>query len=183
MKISLILLSLIACGDAEDKPNDIVPTPTETHIDISSLTNTDCQAINGTEVAGAAVYFSGTMVRNGGTISGLEHVFFVANEAWKDTGNDDCSINISISGSTGEPLGCPVCDISVELSATMIDSASDCPEGLQVDYESYFATYDVQQLDDGTANWFFHESGNQFATGTHTDSELQYLSDFQCQWY
>ena len=65
----------------------------------------------------------------------------------------------------------------------MIDSASDCPEALQQDYESYIVSYDIQTLDDGTANWFFHDSGNQFATGTHTDTELQYLSDEQCQWY
>ena len=178
----LILIPLFACGDSE-KNQEGVPTPTETHVDVGSLTNTECQDINGTPVPGAAVYFSGTMVRNGGTISGLEHAFYIANQAWNDTGNDDCTVAISISGSTGEPLGCPVCDISVELSATMIDSASDCPEGLQVDYESYFVTYDVQQLDDGTANWFFHESGNQFASGTHSETELQYLSDPQCQWY
>jgi hypothetical protein len=76
-----------------------------------------------------------------------------------------------------------VCDLSIDIAATMVNSASDCPEALQQDYESYIVSYDIQTLDDGTANWFFHESGNQFATGTHTDTELHYLSDEQCQWY
>ena len=78
------------------------------------------------------------------------------------------AITISVSGSTGEPLGCSLCDLSIDIAATMIDSASDCPEALQQDYESYIVSYDIQTLDDGTANWFFHDSGNQFATGTHT---------------
>jgi hypothetical protein len=176
-------LLLIACGDGETSKDGTISTPTESHVDSSTLVNENCQDVNGTDVPGAAVYFSGTMVRNGGTISGIENVFFVANDTWKDSGEDDCSIAISVSGSTGEPLGCSVCDLSVEISATMIDSASDCPEALMQDYESYIVTYDVQTLDDGTANWFFHESGNQFASGTHTDTELQYLSDAQCQWY
>lgn len=176
-------LFFVACGDTEETKDGTVPTPTESHVDASSLENTNCQDVNGTDVPGAAVYFSGTMVRNGGTISGLEHAYFIANETWKDLGEDDCTVTISVSGSTGEPLGCAICDLSVEIAATMIDSASDCPEALQEDYESYIVTYDVQTLDDGTANWFFHESGNQFATGTHTDTELQYLSDAQCQWY
>ena len=82
----------------------------------------------------------------------------------------------------GEPLGCAMCDLSVEIAATMIDSASDCPEGLQQDYESYIVSYDVQTLDDGTANWFFHESEISLLQ-EHTPIQLQYLSDAQCQWY
>ena len=183
--LSLIIpVALFACGEAEEtKDGTTVDTPTESHVDMSTLENENCQDVNGTDVPGAAVYFSGTMVRNGGTISGIENAYFIANETWQDLGEDDCSIMISVSGSTGSPLGCGICDLSVEIAATMIDSASDCPEQLQQDYESYIVTYDVQTLDDGTANWFFHESGNQFASGTHTETELQYLSDSQCQWY
>ena len=55
----------------------------------------------------------------------------------KNSGEDDCTITISVSGSTGEPLGCSICDLSIDIAATMIDSASDCPEALQQDYESY----------------------------------------------
>ena len=183
MRSIFLSLMLFACGDAENDKDGTVATPTDSHVDTSTLTNNGCQNVNGTDVPGAAVYFSGTMVRNGGTISGLEHAYFIANETWKELGEDDCTITISISGSTGEPLGCSICDLSIDIAATMIDSASDCPEALQQDYESYIVSYDIQTLDDGTANWFFHESGNQFATGTHTDTELQYLSDEQCQWY
>ena len=183
MRLISLLFLLIACGDADTDKDGTIATPTDGHVDASTLINDGCQDIDGTDVPGAAVYFSGTMVRNGGTISGLEHVYFIANETWKDLGEDDCTITISVSGSTGEPLGCAICDMSIDITATMIDSASDCPEGLQQDYESYIVSYDIQTLDDGTANWFFHESGNQFATGTHTDTELQYLSDPQCQWY
>ena len=183
MRFIFLPLLLIACGDADTNKDDTVATPTDSHVDTSTLTNDGCQDVNGTDVPGAAVYFSGTMVRNGGTISGLEHAYFIANETWKELGEDDCTVTISISGSTGEPLGCSICDLSIDIAATMIDSASDCPEALQQDYESYIVSYDIQTLDDGTANWFFHDSGNQFATGTHTDTELQYLSDEQCQWY
>ena len=94
-------LFFVACGDAEETKDGTVPTPTESHVDASSLENTNCQDVNGTDVPGAAVYFSGTMVRNGGTISGLEHAYFIANETWKDLGEDDCTVTISVSGSTG----------------------------------------------------------------------------------
>ena len=61
---SLLILSplIVACGETVKDGDGVVPTPTETHVNESSLTNTDCQEINGTSVPGAAVYFSGTMV-------------------------------------------------------------------------------------------------------------------------
>lgn len=178
----LSLATLIACGD-KNGGNNNGETPTESHVDSSGLTNTDCQDFDGTPLAGAAVYFAGTMAVNGSTVTGVENVYFIANDTWIEAGEDDCEIAISVSGSVGDPLGCTICDMSVEIAATMIDSQSNCPEGLQVDYESYTVTYDIQTLDDGTANWFFHQSGNQFATGTHSDTSLEYLSDAQCQWY
>ena len=84
MRLIFLPLVLLACGEADTNKDDTVATPTDSHVDTSTLTNDNCQDVNGTDVPGAAVYFSGTMVRNGGTISGLEHAYFIANETWKE---------------------------------------------------------------------------------------------------
>lgn len=177
-----VICTLMACGDKSSN-GDNIDTPQESHVDASTLENTECQDVNGTPVPGAAVYYAGTMVLNGSTVSGVENVFFIANDAWIGTGNDDCEVTLAVSGSVTDPLGCAICDTAISIAATMVESQSTCPAGLQQDYQSYTVTYDIQRLDDGTANWFFHESGNQFASGSHTDTSLEYLSDAQCQWY
>lgn len=190
--LSILILSvLMACGDADTNKDGSTDTPTESHVDPSTLENTTCQEVAGaSDLEGGAAYFAGTMINNNGTISGLEHVFIVANEAmlvhedWADIDEDYCTIALSVSGSTTDPLGCTICDMGIAISANLIESESNCPVELQQDYNSLQETYDIQLLSDGSANWFFHESGNQFATGTHSETTLQYLTeDPQCQWY
>ena len=177
-----ILLFLFSCSD--QKNNDSSNTfPTSSHIDPATLSNTNCQDVGGTPVAGAEVYFAGTFGIDGDVISGVEAIYFMANESWKENGEDDCQILLQVSGNFTDPGTCTACDTGVSLVATIIDAQSTCPQGLQVDYESLVEKYAIQRLEDGTANWFFHSSGNQFASGTHTDTSLQYISDFQCQWY
>jgi hypothetical protein len=188
--IALMIPLLFACGDGTNKDGS-TDTPTGSHVDPTTLENNTCQEVAGSsDLEGAAAYFSGTMVNNNGTISGLEHVFLVANDAmlehedWAEITEDYCTITLSVSGSVGDPLGCTICDMSIAIAANLVESESNCPVELQQDYSNLTEEYDIQLLSDGTANWFFHGSGNQFATGTHTETELQYLTeDPQCQWY
>jgi hypothetical protein len=176
-----ILLLLFSCGDKQTQEDSIFPA--SSHIDVSTLSNSNCQDVEGTPVAGAEVYFAGNFGIDGDVIKGVEVVYFMANETWKATGEDDCQIVLQVTGNFTDIGTCTACDTGISLVATIIDSQSTCPQGLQTDYESLIETYAIQQLPDGSANWFFHSSGNQFASGSHTDESLQYLSDFQCQWY
>ncbi len=179
----------LACNSDGKNNNGSFEYPTESHIDLSTLSNTNCQDRNGTEHPGAEVYFSGTFGLNGNTVRGVEHTYYMANDAWIETGVDNCVIITNVAGNVIEPSGCSNCDLAVSLSTTVNDNDSDCPTGLIEDYKFFLQesgnteTYDIQRFDDGTANWYFHESGNSFGTGSHDDESLEYLSDFQCQWY
>jgi hypothetical protein len=175
----MIALLLFACDPDALKEGSSVEVPTTSHISIDSLENTECQDFEGTPLAGAAVFFAGNFLYTEGTIQGIESAFHLASDSWE---NGDCEIHISVSGIATDPVGCSSCDLAFDITASMIGGQSDCPEALQEDYQSYQVIYNVQRMDDGTANWFF-ESGTAFASGTHGDGNLTYLSDPQCQWY
>lgn len=175
----MLALVLFACGTEDLKDGISVDVPTSSHISIDELENSNCQDFEGTPLAGAAVFFAGNFLYAEDTIQGIESVFHVASDSW-DYG--DCEIHLSISGTAADPVGCATCDLAFDITASMIGAQSDCPEALQEDYQSYQVIYNVQRMDDGTANWFF-ESGTAFASGTYDDSSLTYLSDPQCQWY
>ena len=180
-----LLFTVLTVGCVPEKDDVTETNISGSHVDSSTLVNENCHDYEGSPVAGAAVYFAGTFSVDSSGVQGVEHVFFIANDTWIETGDvdGDCQIALNVSGNFTEPGGCPVCDTALQVSATLIEGQSTCPAGLQVDYQSYVETYDIQQLSDGTANWFFHGSGSQFASGSHTESSLEYLSEAQCQWY
>ena len=140
----LYLLTLLIACDPDKENQEDSSFPTSSHVDPSSLSNTNCQDFEGTPVAGAAVYFSGTFGLDGDTVRGVEAVYFVANETWQETGQDDCQIMLNVSGNLTDGGNCSICDVGLALSATIDEANSNCPEGLQVDYEALIENYASQ---------------------------------------
>ncbi len=135
-------------------------------------------------VPGATRFFAGDYDVNleAGTFSGKEYWLLVANEHWKDTGEDDCQVVWTIEGDIGEP-GCNACDFSTTVVANMNQAQSDCPNGLQSLESDWEASYDVIRLGDGSATLRFLESGNEIGDGWWSGDRVAWISEPACMWF
>ena len=146
-----------------------------------------CQEYDGVDVAGGTSYFlgdlciSGTSV--GSEVSGRETWRIIANDAWREVGQNSCSVVWNTIGVVTEPTGCPTCTIGMTLTASIDRSLTDCPPDLWTGEETLQENYDVFIADDGNLQWFFSGSGTRFASGIRQDSSLGYISDPTCVWF
>ena len=147
--------------------------------------NGDCEDLNGTEHPGASTYFAGSYALNGDALTGIEEAIYVANSSWEPIlGASDCRVTWSLTGSIVQASACTTCDLHIEVSAMLDESQSDCPSELAADWQSSWTeTYGVARNDDGSSDWYFGGTGEYFASGTHSSSSVDFLSDVQCSWF
>ena len=84
---------------------------------------------------------------------------------------------VAESGSRG---ACGDCDVGLAVDASLVESATDCPEGVYRGYESMAETYAVELGTDGVATWHFTGSGDEFGRGYWVDGAMNYLSEYGC---
>ena len=75
------------------------------------------------------------------------------------------------------------CNFAIAVTATLNTALTTCPEGLSEGEETLQESYDVFQANDGTATWYFSGSGNEFASGYFSDSQLNYISEPSCKYF
>jgi hypothetical protein len=144
-----------------------------------------CEDLDGTAHPGASTYFAGSYSVNGETLTGLEEAIYVANSSWEPIlGASDCRVTWALTGTVVASSACTTCDLHIQVSAMLDESQSDCPSELAADWQSSWTeTYGVARNDDGSADWYFGSSGEYFASGNHSGSNIDFLSDVQCSWF
>lgn len=144
-----------------------------------------CEDLNGTAHPGASTYFAGSYSLNGDSLSGMEEAIYVANTSWESIlESPECRVTWSLTGTTVETSACTTCDLHIEVSAMLDESQSDCPSELAADWQtSWSEVYGVARNGDGSADWYFGSNGDYFASGTHSNGAINFLSDVQCSWF
>lgn len=186
--IALFTLALGCSGGGGD---ELQPTSTATNATVSDVwdvpaPNEACEDVDGSPLAGATSWWIGEydLDLDGGEGSGTEHWILYANDEWELNGGWDCSIVWSVYMSVIETGACSTCDFGLFAEATPNASESDCPANLfdneGVPFES---TYDVRLEDDGTAMFYYADTGNLVGEGYGTTSEAAWVYEGGCVWF
>ncbi len=147
-----------------------------------------CEQYEGQAIPASTVYWVGEFVLAGDSVSGTETWLHYANQAWRDTGADDCSVIWTGRGTIGDVVGCSTCSYSLQLSFTADLVNSSCPEGLtpadsmDEDY-SYDVTYDVLAEGSGAVRFYYPGSGNLLGEGTLQGDRLNYVTAGRCAYF
>jgi len=147
-----------------------------------------CQDIDGLAHPGAASQFYGELelVDTDDVLAwrGFEEWILVANDAWQDTGVDDCTVTWSLRAEETDAGVCAACDLSIAVVASIDESRTSCPADLWEEHIHYAVEYDVLvDPDTDDTRWFFASSGNMLGAGSHADGALNYLTDRTCLWF
>ena len=147
--------------------------------------DSSCEELDGTAHPGASTYFAGSYTLDGDNLYGFEEAIYVANSSWEPIlESTECRVTWTLTGSVVQNSACTACDIHIEVSAMLDESQSDCPSELAADWQnSWTAIYGIARNNDGSSDWFFGSSGNYFASGTHSNNAMDFLSDVQCSWF
>ena len=127
---------LLACISDKNNSNDTALSSECSSADLSSDMAFDdsCQEYDGVEIPGGTSYFlgdlciSGTSV--GSEVSGQETWRIIANDTWRNAGQNSCSVVWNAIGVITEPSGCPTCTMGMTLTASIDRSLTDCPPDL-----------------------------------------------------
>ena len=200
MSLVLMTLLLVSCEReaVQDTDTDTdVDTDTDTDADTDTDTDTDtdpdnpwgldedpaCEGYEGTAIPGATRYFLGDYILDGGTVTGTERAVYLANDEWERLDGESCQIVWDMWGDVGGTASCATCDYSLSVSAMIVRSQTDCPDGLWVGDEDWSITYDVRLLGDGTARFYFATSGDEVGRGYHEGDEIGFTTDPACAWF
>ena len=167
--------------DSGSNTNDYVYTPTNTN---NLEADVNCEDLEGTPHPGATTYFAGEYLINGNSITGTEEAIYVANSSWADIiGSDECRVTWAMTGEIIDFSACSTCDLHIEVNAGIDEANSNCPEEL-AGWESFWTgTYGIKRESDGSVTWYFGGTGAEFATGTYSDPQINFLSEGQCSWF
>lgn len=133
---------------------------------------------------GADAYFVGDFTVSGSIVTGTEKWILFANEKWITRGGNDCDITWNMKGRTGKPGSCADCDISLVMTGFPQVDASKCPEGLiKKEAKQGEMKYDIMRAPDGTAHFYFHDSGKRLGQGYHGGDRVTYVSEHKCVWF
>lgn len=192
----MILFMILACGQAEKDTSDTEQTGTEQTVvnsdptDTSSLTKmSECETVTNSDgdeqdLSGATSYFLGSFSIDGTSVSGTETWALLSNDTWAATPDGgDCVVVWNVSGSTTDPVSCGACDLGLTLMANVDEGLTTCPQGLWSDDSTQQLAYDVLRASDGTATFYFANSGNTLASGTHSGDNVVYTSDGECVYF
>lgn len=135
-----------------------------------------CDGENGGQDPGALVWHLHRLTFTGNTIRGYAVLGMRANPAWQAGPGYDCQLTWSVFGTKGTPVNCTDCDYSLPLDLTLLTNESTCdPALIQSLAGPRDVTYNVT-VTNGQAEVFYTASGNRFATGTASDTAIDYRS-------
>jgi hypothetical protein len=142
-----------------------------------------CDGENGGQDRGAMIWNLGRLTFTGDTIRGYAVWGMRANPAWEAGRGYDCQLTWSVFGQKDTPVNCPNCDYSMPLDLTLLTNESTCdPAFIENAAGPRDVTYNVT-VTNGQAELFYTASGNRFATGTGSDTELDYRSLPFCSFF
>lgn len=133
-------------------------------------------------VAGATSYFYGIYQRSSNGWQGEEQWILHPTEAWTSTNGETCYVTWAVNADEKEVAGCPSCDLSLEVSATLNRQKTDCPEGLWETEEQWSTTYNVL-LESGNSIVYFQSDGDTVGSGYATSGAFNFLSEVNCSWF
>lgn len=91
-----------------------------------------------------------------------------------------CQVVWAVSATEQEPESCAACDFGLLVSANLDATATDCPEGLWIDDQSFTVGYDIMAHSDGTTSFLFASSGNPVGGWYWHGDRYTFLSSPSC---
>lgn len=147
------------------------------------LAHGTCEDWRDNTIPGADGYFAGEYTVHGQTVTGRERWILFANQSWKEKGGADCVIEWNLTGQTGPVGACGDCDLGLKVSATLSVTTTTCLEGLWKKEQKFDVAYDVKRNADGSAVFYFNQSGKQLGQGYHQGDKLNYITEHKCNWF
>lgn len=207
-----LLLILFACGEKDTPPDSSIDdsdadadsdTDTDSDADADSDADTDADAdtdplrdlreqlgnepcdsqVGGFEDhAGAARYYYGYFEHDGTDVVGFEQAILKATSEWS---SGDCVVHWDVTGTEGAPSGCTDCEFSMDLTMSLNEGETTCPEGLigQLGGQGYGEVYDVDEDYNGVAHFHFNGSGAHFGSGVYDPTRATYVTSATCLWF
>ena len=145
----------------------------------------NCSDVDGIQVPGATSFFYGSFgaTDDPNTWEGVEQWILVANDAWRDAGEDDCTITWTASAERSDEAGtCADCSYGLTVAASIDLARTSCPEGLYEGSESFSVVYGVRVSGD-TADYVYAQTGNPLGSGHANENASNYLSAAACVWF
>lgn len=151
----------------------------------------DCEEVEDQAVPGAVSYFVGSYADQGnGTWRGTEQWVLIANDRWQEledmVADGVCTVTWTVVATESDGTGaCAACDLGLNVNATIDMSNTDCPEDLYSDPTdmNWDAAYAVLTNADGSAEWFYQNSGTPLGSGTNGGGVADYATDKSCKWF
>ncbi len=145
----------------------------------------DCTDVDGYPVPGATSFFYGGFgaTADSDVWEGEEQWILVANDAWREAGEDDCAITWNVVAERSDEAGaCGDCAYGLTVAASIDLARSSCPEGLYEGSENFSVVYGVR-VSDGAAEYVYAQNGNPLGTGHANENASNYLSAAACVWF
>lgn len=200
--LTALLLLGGKCGGDEPADDSVVETDADTDADSDTDTDADSdpglpdltdqmepdycdnQSAGHESWVGATEYYLGELVRQGSSgWAGTETLYIFATTEWESNGGADCVAVWDLTGTTASPSGCGSCDYAIAIDATLNTTATTCGSTFTLNAETYSVTYDVAEPGDGSASFYFHDSGNPLGQGYTNEQGVNYLSNRSCAWF
>jgi len=136
------------------------------------------------DVPGATSFYYGAFMRDGDAWVGREKWLLFATPAWVENGGYDCQVTWDINATESPQTNCLACDFSLQLSASINRSETNCPEGLW-NYDEQLSWSEIYEVDisDTQASFYFQTSGNYIGSGQATSNSMDYISEPDCKWF
>ena len=178
--IALVTMGCAGAGDSGDDGTGDGPLDSNPW-DVAVDTN-ECEEVEGYTVPGAVSWLVHEYELHGDYATGTFTWALYANEAWKDTGEDDCLIVWDADGGIVEPdSDCTYCDFALDLSLTLNSAETTCPEALWSSYQTTSDFIDVDIRDDGSAQFVWADLTSDEGAGNN--SEVWAVIGPQCKWF
>ncbi|MFT6818057.1 MAG: hypothetical protein ACJATT_001870 [Myxococcota bacterium] len=163
--------------EPDTEPNNPIPQAFE---ESPPVYDSACDGENGGQDPGALIWNLGRLRFTGDTIRGYAVWGMLANPAWEAGPGYDCQLTWSVFGERSAPVNCTDCDYSMPLDLTLLTNESTCdPALIQSLAGPRDVTYNVR-VTNGQAELLFPATGNRFATGTASDTNMNYRSLPSC---
>jgi hypothetical protein len=143
----------------------------------------DCQEVQGTPQAGGTVYYWGEYLgdsTNGW--QGREILYYFANDTAKGAGLSDCTVAWTSTAVSASPGRCKECSVAMAVTGVGDAGGTTCDPAL-FDQSDFATTYALKLPGDGTAQWFYADSGDAFAAGYTDATGANFLSASTCAWF
>lgn len=133
-------------------------------------------------VSGAASYFIGEYSPAGGPTGGTETWALYANPVWEAAGGADCVVVWEMSAVSTAVGSCGSCDYGLDVTGNIDLSATTCPKPLYSGQESWTTSYDVDEQDDGSADWYYGATGTVVGSG-YVGAGVSFITPASCVWF